>query len=144
MPTTVMIVDDEEIIRKLIRVTLKGSGDILFIEANDAAEALKLARQHRGKIDLLLSDVVMPGRMNGTEMAAQLSHAHPQMKVVLMSGYAPEALKTEPHWDFIQKPFAASEIRETVGRVLADNWLVNPLSQRRIARAGLSTVHHGR
>ena len=70
MPTTIMIVDDEEIVRKLIRVTLKGSGDMVFLEANDAAEALKLARQHRGEIDLLLSDVVMPGRMNGTEMAA--------------------------------------------------------------------------
>jgi two-component system cell cycle sensor histidine kinase/response regulator CckA len=123
MPTTIMIVDDEEIVRKLIRVTLKGSGDMVFLEANDAADALKIAREHRGKIDLLLSDVVMPGRMNGTEMAAQLSQAHPEMKVVLMSEYAPEALKTEPGWHFIQKPFAASEIRERLRNILTEQSL---------------------
>jgi two-component system cell cycle sensor histidine kinase/response regulator CckA len=117
---TILIVDDEEIVRTLIRVTLKGSGDIVFLEANDAAEAQKIARQHRGDIDLLLSDVVMPGRMNGAEMAAQLSQARPEMKVVLMSGYAPEALKMKPDWHYIEKPFGASEIRERIGSILTD------------------------
>jgi CheY-like chemotaxis protein len=63
MPTTVLIVDDEEIVRKLIRVALKGSGDVVFLEAKDGTEALKVAREHCGNIDLLISDVVMPGRM---------------------------------------------------------------------------------
>ena len=120
MPTTIMIVDDEEIVRKLIRVTLRRSGDIDFLEANDAAEALKIARQHRGEIDLLLSDVLMPGKMNGTEMAAQLSQVRPEMKVVLMSGYAPEALRMKPDWHYIEKPFGALEIRETIGRILTE------------------------
>jgi two-component system cell cycle sensor histidine kinase/response regulator CckA len=120
---TILIVDDEEIVRKLIRVALKGFGDVVFLEANHATEALKVAREHRGSIDLLVSDVVMPGRMNGTEMAAQLSVARPEMKVVLMSGYPPESLTMEPAWHFIQKPFAASEILERIGNILTDHWV---------------------
>ena len=123
MPITILIVDDQEIVRKLVRVALKGSVDAVFLEANDAAEALKIAREHRGPIDLLLSDVVMPGRMNGTEMAAQLSHARPETKVFLMSGYTPEAVTMKPDWHFIQKPFAALEIRETIVNVITENCL---------------------
>jgi two-component system, cell cycle sensor histidine kinase and response regulator CckA len=124
MPTTIMIVDDEDIVRKLIRETLKGNEDTDFLEAKDAMEAFKIAREYPGPIDLLLSDVVMPGRMNGAEMAAQLSNVRPDVKVVLMSGYVPEALAAEPGWHFIQKPFTAWEIREMIGRVLADNCFV--------------------
>ena len=123
MPTTIMIVDDEDTVRKLIRVMFKGFDDTDFLEAKDATEALKIAREHRGPIDLLISDVVMPGRMNGTEMAAQLSNARPEMKVVLMSGYAPEAVTMAPEWHFIQKPFTALEIQEAIWRLLADNCL---------------------
>src|SRR6267378_870583 len=91
MPTTIMIVDDAEIVRRLVRVALKGYADTDFLEAKDATEALKIAREHRGPIHLLVSDVVMPGRMSGIEMAGRLCHTRPEMKVVLISGYAPEA-----------------------------------------------------
>ena len=121
MPLTILVVDDEEIVRKLVRVALKGFVDAAFLEANDAAEALKIAREQRGPIDLLVSDVVMPGRMNGTEMAATLCHAHPETKVLLMSGYPPEALTMKPSWHFIQKPFGVNEIREIIGNILTDN-----------------------
>lgn len=123
MPITILIVDDEHGIRKLIRFVLKGWVDAVFLEANDAAEGLKIATQHRGPLDLLISDVVMPGRMNGIEMAAQLSQARQGMKVILMSGYAPEALTMEPDWHFIQKPFAVSEILERIGSILTDHWV---------------------
>ena len=121
MPVTILIVDDQEIVRKLIRVALKGATDAAFLEAGDAAEALKASREHRGPIDLLVSDVVMPGRMTGTEMAAQLSQTRPETKVLLMSGYAPEALAMEPDWGFIQKPFASSEIRRRIGSILTQS-----------------------
>jgi two-component system cell cycle sensor histidine kinase/response regulator CckA len=120
---TILIVDDEEIVRKLIRVVLKGFGDVMFLEAKDATEALKIAGEHCGPIDLLVSDVVMPGRMNGTEMAARLCHARPETKVFLMSGYAPEALTMEPDWHFIHKPFTVWEIRERIGSILNENWV---------------------
>src|SRR5260370_34919454 len=106
MRTTIMIVDDVEIVRKLVRVALKGSVDTDFLEANDAAEALKISREHRGPIHLLVSDVVMPGRMNGIEMAGRLCHTLPETKVLLMPGYAPDVLAIEPEWDFVQKPLS--------------------------------------
>ena len=120
---TILIVDDEEIVRKLIRVALKSTIDAILLEAHHAAGALKVAREHYGKIDLLISDVVMPGRMSGTEMAAQLFHAHLEITVVLMSGYPPEGLTMEPAWHFIQKPFGVSEFRERIGNVLTGNRL---------------------
>jgi two-component system, cell cycle sensor histidine kinase and response regulator CckA len=123
MPTTIMIVDDAEIVRKLVRVALKGAVDTDFLEAQDATEALKIAREHRGMIHLLLSDVVMPGRIGGIELAARLCHAHPETKVLLMSGYAPDVLTIKPEWNFVQKPFAASEIREIVRSILDEDSL---------------------
>ena len=119
-PMTILIVDDEEIVRRLVRVALKAV-DAVFLEAKDATEALKIAREHSGPIDLLVSDVVMPGRMNGTEMAARLCHARPETKVFLMSGYAPEALTMELDWQFIHKPFTVLEIRERIGSILREN-----------------------
>ena len=118
MPITILIVDDEEIVHKLIRVALKGFGDLVFLTAKNGAEALKIAREHSGNIDLLISDVVMPGRMNGTEMAALLTQSRPEMKVVLMSGYPPEEVTMRPDWLFIQKPFPVLEIRDRIGNIL--------------------------
>ena len=120
MPVTILIVDDEEIVRKVIRVALK-TVDVVFLEAKGTTEALKIAREHTGPIHLLVSDVMMLGRICGIEMAAQLSHARPEMKVLLMSGYVPEALTTEPSWHFIQKPFAVPEIRERIRSVLTES-----------------------
>jgi two-component system cell cycle sensor histidine kinase/response regulator CckA len=118
---TILIVDDEEIVRRLVRVALNGSDDADFLEAHDATEALEISKEHHGRIDLLLSDVVMPGEMNGAEMANKLFDTHPETKVLLMSGYEPEAVTMKPDWHFIQKPFAVSEIRETVRNVLRNH-----------------------
>jgi CheY-like chemotaxis protein len=69
---TILIVDDEEIVHKLIRVTLKGFGDIVFLVAKEGTEALNLLMKHCVNIDLLISEVVMLGRINGIKMPAQL------------------------------------------------------------------------
>jgi DNA-binding NarL/FixJ family response regulator len=103
MRITILIVDHQEIVRKLVRVALKGFVDAVFLEAKDATEGFQIAREHREPIDLLISAVVLPGTMNGTEMAAQLSHARPEMKVVMMSEYPPETMTTESAWHFVQK-----------------------------------------
>jgi DNA-binding NtrC family response regulator len=121
MPTKIiLIVDDEEIVRKLVRVALRESDDATFLEAHDAMQALEISKEHPGRIDLLLSDVVMPGGMDGAEMATRLSDAHPETKILLMSGYEVETLAMKPEWHFIQKPFAVSEIRETIRNVLGE------------------------
>jgi len=118
-----MIVDDAEIVRQLVRVALKGSEDTDVLEAKDATEALKIAREHRGPIHLLVSDVVMPGRISGIEMAARLCQTRPETKVLLMSGYTPDLLTMKREWNFVQKPFAVLEIREKIRSVLTGNCL---------------------
>jgi two-component system cell cycle sensor histidine kinase/response regulator CckA len=122
-PIAILIADDEEIVRRVVRAALKAV-DAVFLEAKDATEALKIAREHSGPIDLLVSDVMMPGTTTGIELAARLCHARPEMKVVVMSGYAPDLLTIRPEWTFIKKPFGASEIREIVGNVLTDHYCV--------------------
>src|SRR5258708_1515655 len=123
MPITILIVDDEEIIRKLVHVALKGVVDAIFLEASNAAEALKVAREYGGPIDLLISDIAMPGRMNGTEMAAQLCQTRPETRVFVMSGYPPEGIAMQPDWHFIQKPFKALEIRKEIETFVTENCL---------------------
>jgi len=115
---TILIVDDEEIVRKLVRVALKGFDEVDFLEAHDAIEALEICRGRRGPIDLLLSDIVMPGELNGAQMAALFCEIHPETSILLMSGYDAQTLRLNPAWDFIQKPFAACEIRDAIHRVL--------------------------
>src|SRR6266550_9466405 len=115
MPSkTILIVDDEEIVRRLVRVALAASDEADFLEAHDAVEALAISQEYRGPIDLLISDVMMPGKMNGPEMAAKFSRSRPEAKVLLMSGYEVDTLLMRPEWRFIQKPFAASEIRDAI------------------------------
>jgi two-component system, cell cycle sensor histidine kinase and response regulator CckA len=120
LPTTILVVDDEEIVRKLVRVALNGPGSTNILEARDSTEALQVSEGHSGRIDLLLTDVTMPGAMDGTERAVKLSHELPETKVLLMSGYDVQAVSMEADWQFIQKPFAASEIRAAIRNVLAN------------------------
>src|SRR5262245_41731527 len=123
MSRTILVVDDVKIVRRLVCVALQGCDDTDFLEAQDATEALKIAREHRGPIDLLLSDIAMPGSISGIETAVRLCQSRPETKVLLMSGYAPEALTIKPDWRFIQKPFAASEIRAVIRNIFADSCL---------------------
>src|ERR1022692_2637519 len=124
MPTTIMIVDKAVFVRKMFRFALKGSVEALFLEAKDAAEAFEIAREHQGPIHLLISEVVMPGRMNGAKMAERFCGIRPETKVLLMAGNAPEGATMKPNWHFILMPLALSEIRESVGNILAPNYLV--------------------
>ena len=113
-----MIVEDAESVSTPVRVALKPSIDAVFLNAGDAAEGLKVAREHRGPIDLLVSDVQMPGRINGIEMASTLCKAHPETRVLLMAGYRPEELAVKPDWHFIKKPFPVTEIRRRIRSLL--------------------------
>lgn len=138
MSITLMIVDEAEIVRNLIHGALRGSVATDFLEAKNATEALKTSREYRGPIHLLLSAVVMAGRMTGIEMVTKLCRTRPETKVLLMSGYVPEVvghfqsdplpfltrLTIKPEWNFVRKPFAASEIRETIRNILAEKFLV--------------------
>jgi len=87
---TILVVDDEESVLSLVRTMLWRAG-FTVLEAPGADEALRLASAHAGSIDLLLSDVLMPGT-NGYELADALTVARPETKVLFMSGYRDKVL----------------------------------------------------
>ena len=118
---TVLLVEDEQSLRKLARNMLKDIG-YTVLEANDGSHALEIAKQTASGIDLLLTDVVMPG-MSGRAVAEKLSPLRPEMKVLYMSGYTDGAIA--PHGvlesgiSILRKPFTRDELTRRVGEVLA-------------------------
>jgi two-component system, cell cycle sensor histidine kinase and response regulator CckA len=106
---TVLVVDDLPIVRGAVRAMLEAGG-YRVLEAADGAEALRVAEQHAGRVDLLMSDVVMPG-MRGPELAERLVARFPELRVVLTSGYAEDAAALTGA-TFLQKPFTAAELAE--------------------------------
>ena len=108
---TVLLLEDEEEVRDVISTTLRLHGyDVL--EAEDGAAALDLFKSHRDAIDLLVSDVILPGEMDGIQMAELLRKSRPELGVLLISGYAQKAIARSgslPEWaSFMQKPFSMS------------------------------------
>ena len=118
-PPTVLIVEDEEEVRALTREVLEMHG-YLVLEALDSADGLRIGETHPGRLDLLITDVVMP-RMSGPELARRLRARRPGLRVLCMSGY-PEGTQREVAADagtwnaWLQKPFSPdgliSKVRE--------------------------------
>jgi DNA-binding NtrC family response regulator len=117
----VLVVEDEASVLRLVRRVLEGEG-MVVLSAQDAEEALLLTSQHGGVIDLLLTDVVMPGQ-NGIEFARRLEKERPGTRVLFMSGYADHAAVQRDIIDagrpFLQKPFAPDRLVTRVKDVLA-------------------------
>ena len=111
---TVLLVDDNDIVRTLVAQTLEDRG-YAVVEARNGSEALALAAGAAGEIDLLLTDLTMPG-MSGLELARHLDH----LPVLYMSGH-PKDFNASPSETraFIQKPFAMAELTQAVGTLLA-------------------------
>ncbi len=107
---TVLLAEDEEAVRELACEFLRSAGYNVIV-GKDGLDALEIAEQHSAPIDILVTDVVMP-RMRGPELAQRLRRAHPQMKIVYMSGYL-EHESTEPffaHAEQLQKPFSRDSL----------------------------------
>ncbi|MCM3876894.1 MAG: PAS domain S-box protein, partial [Thermoanaerobaculia bacterium] len=113
---TILLVEDEESVRRLASLVLERSGYRLLV-ASTAEEALETARGYSGQIDLLLTDVVLPG-LNGRRLADLLGPERPAMKVVFASGYFDERGILEPGSDFIPKPFNPETLARTIRRAL--------------------------
>jgi two-component system cell cycle sensor histidine kinase/response regulator CckA len=120
---TVLLVEDEDMVRKLTIELLEESGYVV-LEANGGEQALELFTAHKEQIDLLITDVVMP-RMSGKEVAEQMRTVHPETKVLFMSGYTDEAIVhhgiVDSHIAFIQKPFSENALTRKVREVLGSD-----------------------
>ncbi len=119
---TLLVVDDEDSIRSLIRDTLAPLGYTL-LEASNGQEALELCRQKKDmKIDLLLTDIIMPG-MNGNELSVAVQKNRPDIKVLFMSGYAdnilnPHDISEDMELHFIPKPLTPTTLTRKVRELL--------------------------
>lgn len=117
---TILIVEDEDGVRKLTRKILSRQG-YKILEASGGGDALLLCEQCNEPIHLLLSDVVMPG-INGPELARRIKTLSPDVKVLFMSGYADQAIFQSGILDekacFIQKPFSARNLVEKIQEVI--------------------------
>jgi signal transduction histidine kinase/ActR/RegA family two-component response regulator len=122
---TVLLVEDEEMVREMAREILEESG-YQVLEAKHGPEALLVAEQYHGHIHLMLSDVVMP-QMSGRELAEQFAPRRKEMKVLYMSGYTDDAIVHHGVLDegtaFIEKPFTpnalARKVRETLNTAVS-------------------------
>jgi len=119
---TVLLVEDEESVRHLVRDTLEARG-YKVIEAENGEAGLRASNAHQGIIDMIITDVVMPG-MSGRELARRVTQARPQTKVLYLSGYTEEAIAHEgaldPGTAFLQKPFTLQVLSRKVREVLRD------------------------
>jgi PAS domain S-box-containing protein len=117
---TVLLVEDEEMVRKVVRRTLLSQG-YKVIEASNGAEALKLALENPAGISLVLTDVMMPA-MGGPELARRLWQQYPDLKIVFLSGYAPDSMSAESGVPsgaiLIEKPFAIEKLMTIVRDVI--------------------------
>lgn len=117
---TILVVEDDDGVRKLTREFLKIHG-YTVLEARNGAEAIQIPGRHAGPVDLLLTDVLMPG-MNGREVAQQFVSLRPETKVLFMSGYTEDAIThlgiLEPGVAFIEKPFSPDELANKVRSIL--------------------------
>lgn len=120
---TVLVVEDEDSVRALVLRILKTEG-YNVLEASDGPQAISISDQtHKGPIDMLISDILMPNT-DGRDLAHQLLRSRPDLKVLLMSGFA-ESISTEgrPHdqsFRFLAKPFVPSELKTLVRNILDD------------------------
>jgi CheY-like chemotaxis protein len=119
---TVLVVDDQEQVRTLVRSVLKRHG-YHVLEVNNAAHALALSDRHVSKIDLLLTDVVMP-QMSGKQLADRLVDSRGEMKILYMSGYTDNSVirhgLLESDVAFLQKPLTPASLLSKVRKVLDD------------------------
>lgn len=117
---TVLLVEDEEQVRVILKEILEAQGYKVLLAFN-GTEALKVAKEYKQEIHLLLTDVVMP-QMSGRELAKTLLSSRPSMKILYMSGYTDDAIVRHGLLDerlsFIQKPFDAATVTRKTREVL--------------------------
>ena len=117
---TVLLVEDETVVRQLVAEILESNG-YAVLQAADGASAIEVLRRHVGGLDLLLTDVVMPG-MSGRDVARAVTTMRPGTPVLYMSGYTDSAIDKHGILDdgvhFVQKPFSAADLTTRIREIV--------------------------
>lgn len=113
---TILLVEDDRMLRDLVASVLTSCGYSVLV-AGHAAEAESLLASRQGNVQLLLTDLVMPG-MNGKELAKRVNSLNDKIKVLYMSGYADAQIQMSSDMHFIQKPFAPSSLTAKIREIL--------------------------
>jgi len=115
------VVDDYGDLRELMEEILRNAG-YRVLSASDGTAALAIARDHKGEIDVLLTDIVMPA-MLGSDLADQMKLENPDLRVLFMSGFARPidagVSATGPETPMLQKPFMGPELLDKMREILA-------------------------
>jgi CheY-like chemotaxis protein len=121
-PATVLLVEDDRMVRELAREILRRNG-LTVIQASSAAEAIAISQRPSFAFDLLLTDVVMP-EMSGPELAEKLAKEWPRLNVLFMTGYVDESVvprsRRRTAWALIQKPLSEDSLMQSVRAVLGE------------------------
>lgn len=112
-----IVVDDEPAVRKLLRSVLE-KGRLQVLEADDAISAWNLIQNVKGCLDFVISDIRMPGDMNGIDLAYSVRGLFPSIPVILISGYCDTADGDSIAFECIPKPFMPEAILDAVGRAM--------------------------
>ena len=118
---TVLMVEDDQMVRKVVSLLLNNQG-YTVLEAANGVDALRLVQDSgQRRIDLLLTDMVMP-LMGGGHLSERIKEVHPEIKVIFISGYIDDSVArhvvSEEGVEFIQKPFMPDELARRVRQVL--------------------------
>jgi len=134
----ILMVEDEALLRELVESVLVERG-YRVLTASSAVEALQIWNEHNAEIDLLLTDIVMPGGMTGRQLAEQLQPRDPNLKVIFTSGYSPEAVAgdfaLQEGINFLPKPYHPRTLVQMVR---------NCLDEAKRERAGRGGVDLGK
>jgi PAS domain S-box-containing protein len=120
---TILVVEDERDLREIVTRTLNLNGYRVF-QAVDGQNALQIWAEYKNAIDLLFTDIIMPGGLNGRELADRLWADKPGLKVIFSSGYGADTLgknfKLDPKLNYLQKPYLPQTLSRVIRRCLDD------------------------
>lgn len=120
IPRTILLVEDDPVVRHVVRLLLELEGDVI-LEAKDGDDAMTVLRAHRGPLDLLLTDVMMPG-LSGAEVCERVRADRPGLPTLFISGFYPEAVFPDQRLPegaaFLAKPFMPEELIDAVDGLL--------------------------
>jgi DNA-binding NtrC family response regulator len=116
-PSTVLVVEDEEVIREFVRELLDGEGmNVITAESADVAHAL--LQDKAADIDLLITDIRMPGSMDGAQLANYVGSTYPDIPIIVMSGYdTPATASIKYKVRFLPKPWSIGQLLDAVSGI---------------------------